>query len=270
MSDSPGELSMWIDLHTHILPGIDDGAQDIQQALDMVRAAQEDGIGYLVATPHNQAWPARDHRPLVEQATHELNDAIQEAGLRPRVLPGVEVYVTPDIRRQIEMGQAFALAGSRYVLLELPISAYPLYVDQTIFELQVMGFAVILAHPERNVRVEAKPETLAPLVERGVLIQLTAGSLVGQFGAHVQRTALYLLRHRMAHVIASDAHNARHRPPVLSAAVAVAGEIVGSAQAHAMVSTIPRAILDNHVLEFELPEREQMEKRGFWASLWRR
>jgi protein-tyrosine phosphatase len=257
----------WIDLHTHILPGLDDGAQDLAQALAMARIAQADGIGALVATPHNVSWPARDHRPEIESATRALNEAIEAAGLRVVVLPGVEAYLTPDICRQVKIGQAFALAHSAYILVELPASAYPLYTEQAIFELQVMGLSVILAHPERNAVIEREPARLVPLVERGVLVQLTAASIVGAFGPEVQQTAHYLLRSKLAHVIASDAHGTGYRSPALREAVEIAGGLIGAERAAVMVDATPRAVLGGRPIEVEAPELARPEKKRLWSRL---
>jgi protein-tyrosine phosphatase len=262
-----GDAPAWIDLHTHILPAMDDGASDLDEALEMARIAQNGGIAWVVATPHNMDWPAGDHRPIVDEAVQALNQAIRRAGLRVTVLPGVEAYVVPDMTQQVKTGRAFPLGSGNYVLLELPASAYPLYTDQAIFELQVMGLSVILAHPERNAQIMETPERLIPLIERGVLVQVTAASILGEFGRDVQRTTQALLRGRLAHVIASDAHGGRFRRPELAAAVEAAGALVGPEAALAMVTTVPQAILTGDAVEAEAPRPARAGRKGFWSRL---
>jgi protein-tyrosine phosphatase len=256
----------WIDLHTHILPGLDDGAQDLSQAVEMARAAQADGVGVLVATPHNLDWPADGRRPAISAGTEALNAALVAAGVAVRVLPGVEAAIAPDICQQVERGRAFGLAGTRYILVELPAEGYPLYTDQVVFELQVMGMAVILAHPERNSGIAHKPEILEGLVGRGALAQVTAASLTGAFGVAVQRTAQELLRRGLLHLIASDAHGLGHRTPILSRAVDVAG-ILGRERALEMVSDRPRAILCGETVEPDPPEHRPA-RRGLIGRIW--
>ncbi len=266
--DAPAEQRSWIDLHTHILPGVDDGARDLAQSIRMARIAEQGGISHLVATPHSLDWPAEDQQPAVDAAVGRLNAALQAAGVPVTILPGVEVAIVPEISAQVRSGQVFGLAHSRYVLLELPATAYPLYTEQTVFELQLSGMAVILAHPERNARIEERPDLVLPLVERGVLLQVTAGSIVGQFGPRVQKTARNMLQRGMVHLIASDAHDDTHRRPVLAEAVRAAGEIVGPEQAHAMVCERPWAIVQNAEFEVQPPHAATPARRAFWS--WRR
>jgi len=181
-------------------------------------------------------------------------------------LPGAEVQIDPDICAEVERGAAITLAGSRYLLLELPLGEYPLYTDEIIFRLQVLGLSVILAHPERNQRIQENPDMLVPLLERGVLTQVTAASITGIFGSNVRSTTEYLLRSNMVHVIASDAHGGRYRRPILSEAVAVAGDIVGRARAEEMASDIPRAIVRNESIVLGSPSPAS-EKKGLWQRL---
>jgi protein-tyrosine phosphatase len=262
-----GSAVPWVDLHTHILPGMDDGARDLVQAVAMARIAEAEGIGTLVATPHNLDWPAGDHRPTVRHAVADLNAALAEAGVHVRVLAGVESYLWPDMGAVIRSGQALTLAGSDYILVELPMTAYPLYTEQVIFDLQIRGLSIVLAHPERNVVIGREPARLIPLVERGVLIQLTALSITGGFGAEAQQASRYLLRSKLAHIIASDAHNAERRAPALRAAVAAAGELIGQDRAEAMVSATPAAIINNQPVVVDAPAPAQPEKKRFWARL---
>ena len=256
-----------IDLHAHILPGLDDGATDLAESLAMARLACADGVRTIVATPHNHDWkPGIGRLDILERVAH-LQSALDAAGISMKCVPGVEAYLTPNITEQVESGQAFCLGGSRYILVELPLELYPSYVEQAIFELQIKGLAPILAHPERNAVLAREPRRLYQLVERGLLTQLTAASLVGGFGPQVQDAASLFLKHNLAHIIASDAHGVEGRSPVLSAAVAAAAAVVGQARATAMVTTVPESILAGERLAVEPPLALASNRKGwFWKK----
>ena len=256
-----------IDLHSHILPGLDDGAPDMQAAIDMARMAFHDGVRCVVATPHNVDGCRTGTREEVDAAAAELQEALEARGIQLRIVPGVEARIGPDMAQQLDSRRAFPIGQTRYLLLELPLVGYPAYTEQAIFELQLRGLIPILAHPERNAALQEKPELLPMLVERGCLGQLTAASLVGAFGSEVQRESEALLRHNLVHIVASDAHTVSLRSPVLSGAVEVAARIVGKERARAMVTTIPQAILEDGEVQVEPPLGRRVRGRRWpWSS----
>ncbi|MBU0495769.1 MAG: hypothetical protein KKA73_24655 [Chloroflexi bacterium] len=258
----------YIDLHSHILPGFDDGAQDMAQALDMARMAVADGVGRIVATPHSVEGVWMQLPSAVRESVDRLQTACQDDGLDLVIVPGLEVYIAPDLPRRITREPGCTLGGTRYLLLEFPLQQYPHYVEQIVFELQVAGLVPIIAHPERYTAVIKNPQLLYTLVERGVLTQLTAASLVGVFGSEVQDTARLFLTHGLAHVIASDAHGIGQRSPRLSEAVAVAAELIGEDRAQAMVTDMPARILADERLFVPPPEPlPRHSKRRRWR-LW--
>lgn len=231
-----------VDLHTHIAPGVDDGAQTLDESLAMARAAVADGVRTVVATPHIPF-----SRMTREEFGRRLEDlrrflANQQANLEVHL--GAEVSLEPDMLQWLTEGLAWPIGATRYVLVELPFFAFPPYTEDVIFRLQVAGYKPILAHPERNASLAARPERLQPLVERGVLVQITTTSILGGFGAQARAAALTFLDRGWVHVLASDAHSANHRPPALTEAARVAERIVG-ADAWRLVSTNPAAILDD-------------------------
>src|SRR5438105_3274180 len=188
-----------IDLHTHILPGVDDGARTIEESVEMARVARADGIATMVATPHRNAWsycaePADGERRLAEVVA-----ACAEAGLDLRLLLGSEAYIAPDLTEQVRAGQAWPINSGRYLLVEWPYEQYPVYSEQVLFDLQVKGFCPVIAHPERYRIVRRDVNVLAPLVERGIVVQVTANSLLGQAGPEVQRVAEALVVQNLAH-----------------------------------------------------------------------
>jgi len=230
----------------------------------MARVAVSDGITRIVATPHNADWRDGRRRAWVEGHVDALQRALDAEGIPLSVVPGVEVYIAPDLVQHLKDERAFTLNGSRYVLIELPIHSWPLYTEQVFFEVQVQGLVPILAHAARYTAVQEDPNRVFGLVERGALVQLTAGSLTGQFGRRARDTARRLLEHNLAHLIASDSHSARSRPPRLSPAVKAAAEIIGAERAQAMVTTAPAAILADAPLPTESPKPIKGQRRWFW------
>lgn len=252
MMDSPP--ASLIDLHTHILPGVDDGAQMPDEALAMARVALADGVGQIVATPHIPL--AGLDREECERRLEDLRRYLAGCQADLEVHLGAEVSLEPDILRWLADGLAWPIGDTRYILVELPFFSLPPYTDDVIFRLQVAQYKPILAHPERNASLAAAPDRLGPLVERGVLIQITTTSVLGGFGAQAMSAAMAFLRRGWVHVLASDAHSANHRPPSLTEAARAAEKIVGPL-AWNLVTTNPAAILgDGDDVEPARPARK--------------
>lgn len=254
-----------IDIHTHLLYGADDGASTLEEALDMVRRAQADGITAMVATPHSTNLPPALVADEIPRRVQALQEELDRNGMAVRLYPGLENYLDLELPKRLEAGHALPLNRGPYVLVELPLTQYPLYTEHVLFELQIKGLVPVLAHPERNADVSRDHSLLERLVERGVLAQVTAASLLGAFGTEVKRSAEAFVKRRLVHIIASDAHGpAGHRSPVLSAAVAAASRLVGREQAQAMVTSLPQAILEGRRLAVEppLPARRRFSFGG--------
>jgi len=191
-----------IDLHSHVLPGIDDGARDAAGSLDILRAAVEDGITVLAATPH-----VRDDWPTTPDQMEAGVAAVNALGAGLEVLPGGELDIEFARRLDDATLARFGLGGNpRLLLLEIPFAGWPLDLPHVLFDYAARGFAVLLAHPERNGDVQQRPELVRPLVEAGAYVQLTAASLDGRFGRRARAAAHGLLDTGLAHVVASDAH----------------------------------------------------------------
>lgn len=254
---------MLTDLHTHILPGLDDGAADLAEAIAMAQAAAADGIVRLAATPHNLRLPSDAGRAELEAQAARLQEHLAARGIPLQVVAGAETALIPALPQQIDAGQVITLNRSRYLLVELPYMGLPARLEEIIFQVQVRGLVPILAHPERNADLLRRPERLRALVERGMLVQVTAASLEGRFGRPAQRFARRLLAENLAHAIASDAHGPTDRPPRLAKARELAAEIVGPERATALVATTPAAILDDRPVEVEPPTPP---RRRWWLA----
>lgn len=210
---------MYIDIHCHIIPGIDDGAQNDNVAINMLRVAQKNGTRFIIATPHYVHGNTRYGFGTIVEKCAELNKLASSNGIDIIVHPGCEVFITPELIELYEQKLVDTLNGSRYMLVEFPMMSIPSYSDEILYKLQLKGIIPIIAHPERNSVIQSNPELLENLVERGILSQVNSRSIVGMNGREVKKTALSLLKKGLVHFIASDAHSDGTRNPDLRKAV---------------------------------------------------
>jgi len=243
-----------IDLHSHILPGLDDGAETLDQSLAIARAAVEDGIEVIAATPH-----VRDDYPTtaaeMEERLAEVRGAVEAAGIPLDVRPGGEIAFDRLARVSADDLRRFGLGGNpRCLLIEFPYYGWPLDLGERVFHLGAEGLSVVLAHPERNADVQGDPERLRAVVRGGALVQLTAASVDGRLGRRTRETALKLLELELAHLIASDAH----APSLRAIGMRAAAEAVGDESlAGWLTRAVPAALLAGE----PLPARPRVEPR---------
>jgi protein-tyrosine phosphatase len=234
-----------VDIHCHILPGVDDGASDMDATLAMATRAVEDGIDTIIATPH---WPLEsDTIPgsRVLELTAEVQAVLNMEKIPLRLVPGHECAITPDLPDELAKGGALAFGGKvRYALLETPYHHLPFYLRDIVFQVQSRGFATVIAHPERNPIIQNDPDQLLEYVRSGCMVQVTAGSLTGQWGPASKKAGLTLFRRGLAHIIASDAHSPNSRPPVMSEARKLVEEAFGEEVARRAVEDLPRKIIN--------------------------
>lgn len=233
-----------IDIHTHILPGVDDGARDLVESLTMARMAAADGLTHLFATPHH-----RDYSPLsrldVAHRVAQLQSELDKADIPLTLLPGHEVRLYDDMFDDWDKNLAGPLGNSRYILAEPLFHHYDKHTDTMLFELFERGYLPIMAHPERIRPIQDNLALIEGFLARGGLTQITATSLTSRGDSRDKKTAETMLRNGMVHIIASDAHHSYHRTPTLAAARDAAAVIVGQEQAAAMVSARPMAVVNN-------------------------
>jgi protein-tyrosine phosphatase len=235
-----------IDLHAHLLHGVDDGPETLEEAVEMCREAADDGIEAIVVTPHQRHgfWPNAD-RALLQELFGELQGAV---GGKPVLALGAEIRVDSELLHEVDRypgGSLLPLAGSRYLLLEFPTVAIGPDPRDVVHELTVAGWRPILAHPERIPWLVDRPALMTELVERGALLQLTGGSITGEHGRGPQECCFVLLDEDLVHFVASDAHDSHVRPPRLSDAVRALTERWGEARARLLTEGNPRAVLEN-------------------------
>jgi protein-tyrosine phosphatase len=255
-----------IDLHHHCLPGIDDGPRTWDEAVELCAIAAEEGIETIVATPHvlRGRW-RRVPRAELEATLEELRARTNDT---PRLLLGSEYFFAHDINEVLAEGTSIVPLGpSRAILVELAAHAVPPMLEQPLHRAQLDGWTILLAHPERNAVFQAKPELLAALVRIGVRTQVTAASFTGDFGDAAQRSAADWLRKGLVHVVATDAHSVKKRPPRIREARARVAEIAGEAAAEALFAANPRAILSDQTLAWEPEVPYSVEPGGVFARL---
>jgi protein-tyrosine phosphatase len=244
-----------LDLHCHILPGIDDGAKDLDESLKMCELARKDGINTIVATPHLNPGVYEPERELILAKVNELN-RLNHVNLR--ILPGADNRVHPELIASIEKGQALTINDNmRYILLELPAHFLFHQIKDLIRGLKDKGITPIITHPERHVQIQRNLYLLYEFIKAGTLAQITAMGITGEFGLEIKRLSKRLLAHNLIQVIASDAHSSSKRPPILSRAVEEATRILGLNEATNMVTANPEAIIEGRAFEVPSPKMKK-------------
>ncbi|UCD57684.1 MAG: hypothetical protein JSV16_00830 [Candidatus Hydrogenedentota bacterium] len=254
-----------IDLHTHILPGMDDGPRQMEEALAMCRIAADDGITAVVASPHMFNGMFNVTRDDILAGVKRLSERIRMEAIPLAVKPGADVWAMPNLTRLLREGAVMTVGDrGKYLMVELPYDVLPLGLSQLLFSIQLQGITPILSHPERNLTVQADPLLMTGFVEAGNLVQLTAASVTGDFGEHAQKCAFALLAARLAHLIASDAHSPDKRPPGLSRALTVVGELLPIEEVDDIFLHRPLRVLAGEYVDLPEPIRSiPIKKRLF-------
>ncbi|MCF8146711.1 MAG: tyrosine protein phosphatase [Deltaproteobacteria bacterium] len=255
-----------IDIHSHILPNVDDGAGSLEEGLRMAERAVNDGIREMVATPHSLDGVYVNCVDDILAGVAQFRCALSANHLDLELHPGGDVHLSTHMVQRIQTQEVCTLNNmGKFILLELPSQMIPNGVKDEIFSLKLNGITPIITHPERNLMVQHDPETLYELVEMGALAQVTAMSLTGDFGEVIFHVSERLMKHRLIHIIATDAHSAEDRPPVLSGAVERAADILKSYdEALHMVTQVPAAILSGRTPD--VPEPMHVKRTGRTAA----
>ena len=234
-----------VDLHCHILPGLDDGPKTMSESLAMCRAAAADGIHAIVATPHRGNPAGNTAGTHVLKCVKKLNAELKKNKVPIDILPGHEIRINKNLIDDVDKGRALTINNKKkYILLELPFESVPFYVYDVIVQLKEKGITAIIAHPERNTQIQKDKRVMKRLIKAGALSQITGGSLLGEFGPAARRSAVSLLKGGLVHVMASDSHSFE-RPPTLTEALAEAEIIVGEKKTISLVESNPKGIIKN-------------------------
>ena len=261
-----------IDLHSHLLPGIDDGSKDLAMSLAMARMASADGISTIACTPHILPGIYNNSGPAIRKAVARLAESIAEAGIPISLVTGADVHIAFDLAVQLRDGRALTLNGSRYLLLDPPHHVLPPRLEDLIFGLQTAGYVPILTHPERLSWLEGHYDLVRRLVSSSVLMQITAGSVMGRFGRRPCYWAERMLDEGLCHLLATDAHNTEQRAPRMADARDFVAQRLGDDEDINLVLWRPQGILNN-LSPAELPPLPQAgaepEESGITApTLW--
>jgi protein-tyrosine phosphatase len=280
-----GGIVEMIDLHVHLLPGLDDGAKNLEESIQMCGISYKDGVRTIVATPHTLNGLYINDQETILHKVHELNEALKQCGLRLpagqagiaewginselrtpnselnlnnseicipnsefRILPGADVHLSEKILFYLDEGKLMTIGdGKKYLYIEFPFHGIPYKAEEIIFQIRMRGIIPIITHPERNLEIGQRPQRYYEMIRMGCLGQVTAMSLTGEFGSRVRQVAERLLKNRLIHFIASDAHSTDGRPPILSEGIRAAETIVGKEEAQKMVTEYPQAVLEGRM-----------------------
>lgn len=250
-----------IDIHCHLLPGLDDGPSSLEESLALARTAVAEGIHTAIVTPHHANGRYNNEAEAVLSGLSALTDSLDEQQIPLTLMAGQEIRLYPDLISDMEQGLLLTLHRSRYLLIECPAHQIPADFYEIVHELKVLGLVPVLAHPERNRELAKDPDKLHDLVSFGIRSQITSHSLTGLFGQGVQKLALDFCRRNLAHFIASDAHNVSGRPFALKEAYRIIGQKLGASH-EAGYKRNAEALISNDPVPYEEPP---MKLRKWWA-----
>lgn len=234
-----------IDLHCHLLPGIDDGAPDLDASLKMARIAVDDGIEVIACTPHIYPGMFENDSAGIRGYVEALRGRLAEAGIPLKLTWGADAHVDPNLLSRLKTGTAPTLNDTRYFLLEPPHHVAPPNFAQFAFSFMAAGYVPVITHPERLSWIEEHYDTFCDLADKGVWMQVTSGSLTGRFGKAARYWGERMLDEGRVHILATDAHSPASRPPLLAEGREAAAKWVGREEAHNLVEARPLAILKN-------------------------
>jgi protein-tyrosine phosphatase len=254
-----------VDLHCHILPGLDDGPKSMDESMAMAESAIADGITHVVATPHASSEFVFDFS-RVRQLCNELQKRI---GKRLKLATGCDFHMDPENLAALkEDARPFCISQRDYLLVEFNEISIPPAMDQTLHQLRLAGLRPVITHPERNAILRAQPERIAKWLRLGCCAQVTGGSLTGGFGTGAQKDALSWIEMGLIHIVSSDAHNTRSRPLKLQPAYDVVRTKFGEEKARALFVENPMAAFEGrslpHIPDVQYEKTQPRRKRFFF------
>lgn len=253
-----------IDIHSHILPGLDDGSPDMETSVKMARIAVSEGITGMIATPHFIEKDREIEKEKILESVANLNRELRERGVDLQIFPGQEVFLTPGVPELYEKGRLLALGGQdKYLLVELPIMSIPVYAADVIYSLILKGVRVIIAHPERNRDIARQPEKINEFIEIGALVQVNTLSLLGVFGSGAKGAATFFIKKGLTHFLATDCHTARARSPRARKAL----DMLNPGMAELLAVENPSRVLEGKDIE---ASGRGYRGRGRDISLWKK
>ena len=261
----PGVLPQMIDMHCHILPGVDDGIQSLNDAVAVAKLASQGGIDTICASPHFPYRKMSDSFSDLVAAHRLLQNQIQQDAIPIRLLLWAEMLITPELPEQLKSNPQIAIGGKkRYFLMELPFGELPIYTESVIFQLMAAGYTPVIAHPERQFNIQKNPQLLYDLIAKGVLTQCNIGSLSARYGRASQKCVRTLIAAQAAHIFASDLHAVPSKQVhPLSEGFDQLKDLAGEQQALNMVKGVPAQIIAGENISVATPK--QPKKRSWFS-----
>ena len=250
-----------IDIHNHLLIGVDDGPQNEEEALALMKQAIDNGITDIIVTPHQYSGDFINPKSKILEKMEEIKFLIGKHNLNLNVYPGQEIRINGELVHELESEINIPLNGSQYVLVEFSFTELANYTEKLFFDLQMKGYTPLIAHPERCRPLMKAPDRLYDLIEKGAIGQVTATSVAGALGEGIQEKSLKLIQNNLVHVVASDAHHASNRPFMLKEAYQVIEENLGEEYVHRLKYNA-EAILHNRDVKVKPPKRWTPEESG--------
>lgn len=242
-----------IDLHTHILCGIDDGSKSIEMSREMLDIAFANGTTSIFATPHVIEAYNKPSWDLLVDKSKELQQIAETEKIDINIFPGAEIQMNWELLAEIGEQGAYCLNGGRYVLIELPVLEIPEYADEFFYRLMLKELTPIIAHPERNRNLMQNEVKLLEWMRKGILLQCNSGSITGAFGKQIRNNAEFLLQNKIISFIGSDAHRDKGRNTDLSEAKRIVTNMVGENYCKEIFYINPESVLKNDLIEINVP-----------------
>ena len=252
-----------IDIHSHILPYIDDGSKDMEMSLQMARIYVENGVTKVIATPHYVDGIKNLSSEELRIGLEAFKKELARAGIPLEIYLGNEIYTAPNIIDDILKDNIIGLNDSRYLLMELPMNDIPLYIEDLIYEMLIKGYIPIIAHPERNTKIINDPNILYRYINMGALAQMNLPSIEGFYGSRVKNTAELLLTHNMIHFVGTDSHSNRGRSPKVENSLKLLRTIVDNEYYEKITAINPQLVLDNISILINSPIELKKKKIGY-------
>jgi protein-tyrosine phosphatase len=260
-----------IDLHSHILPGIDDGSRNLEMSLEMARMAVDDGITTMACTPHIYPGLYMNDTAGIIAAREALQRSLDDKGIPLKLTIGADVHLVPGLLQGLRDGIVPCLHQTRYLLLEPSHHVAPPRFQDSVFQLVAEGYVPVITHPERLTWIEDNYSVFADLVRQGAWMQVTAGALTGSFGARAKYWGERFLGDGLTHIIATDAHSSGRRSPNMSKARQIAERMLGREEAELLVRGRQEKILANALpSDVPAPPAVERQEKSWWQGLFRR
>ncbi len=252
-----------IDIHSHILPEIDDGAKDLDMTINMAKIAVAEGIREIIATPHFIEGAQENGPDIVNKSVKKINQIFIEKNIDLKLYPGCELFINHNVLQQLSEHKINTLNNSQYVLMELPMNIIPRYAMDIIYNLRLKDYIPVIAHPERYNYIMDDPNLLYDLINQGALIQVNAASIRGLFGKKVTEITTLMLNHNLIHFIATDAHTNNQRSPKIKDIYNMLKEKYGPDHVENLFTKNSKSIINDSEIKIEPPERIEKKKWVF-------